>query len=334
MHIAAPYNQKKQNRNILNPVSVSIFSISYKIFFMKPVKKLFVAFAALSMLISQHSHSQGRLGYLAGTGIMCYNGDVNEKSDKLISKDKVFKPFLRAGINYRISSRCQVSASFLYGNVAGADSLASERDNLKRNQSFRSVIQELSFQVEYHVFSVYKWNKINPFVFAGAGLFHFNPQGQLDGTWYDLQPLGTEGQFLGEGNYPKPYKRIQVSIPIGGGVYFKLNNYWRLRLEYANHFTRTDYLDDVSTAYPDLTSLGNAPNGTLAVALSSRRHDGTPKQGRPRGNAQYNDSFSTIGITLIYNPGALRIGKPHKANQFSRMNKKMLHRNGLCRNSW
>ncbi len=33
-----------------------------------------------------------------------------------------------------------------------------------------------------------------PFVFAGLAYFHTNPQNQLDDTWYDLQPLGTEGQ--------------------------------------------------------------------------------------------------------------------------------------------
>lgn len=296
--------------------------------------KIILAVAILSAFILQNANAQGRLGYHAGTGVVWYNGDLNEKSDKLISNDKVFKPCLRAGINYRFSARCETFVSFLYGNVAGADSLASERDNLKRNQSFRSSVKELSARIEYHVFSVYKWNKINPFVTAGAGLFHFNPQGQLDGKWYKLQPLGTEGQFLGEGDYSRPYKRIQVSIPVGGGIYIKLNDNWRMRIEYANHFTRTDYLDDVSTVYPDLTSLAHAPNGDIAAALSTRRLDGTPPQGRPRGNSDHNDSFSTLGVTLVYNPGTLRMGKPHDAKQFSRINNKKLHRNSLCQRVW
>jgi hypothetical protein len=32
-----------------------------------------------------------------------------------------------------------------------------------------------------------------------AGYFHTNPQNLLNDTWYDLQPLGTEGQGTGNG---------------------------------------------------------------------------------------------------------------------------------------
>jgi hypothetical protein len=296
-------------------------------------KRNFISLLIIIFFASTLSYSQGRLGYLVGTGLTWYNGDINEKSNKIISPDKVFKPFVRAGINYRLGSRMETTVAFFYGNIGGADSLAIEKDNRKRNLSFRSVIDELSVQLEYHLLSVYQKHKLNPFVFGGVGIFHFNPQAQLNGTWYDLQPLGTEGQFLPEGKYPHPYSLTQMSMPVGAGIYFQLNQHWRLKIDYATHFTRTDYLDDVSTTYPDLTSLGNMPNGNIAVALSNRRLDHVPKAGRARGNSQHNDNFSELGITLIYNPGNLRMGKPYKRNYYSRMNGRRLHKNALCR-SW
>lgn len=279
------------------------------------------------------SFSQGRAGYLAGTGIMYYNGDINEKSDKIISHNKVFKPFFRGGINYRISKRMEASLAILYGNIAGADSLATEKDNRFRNQSFRSVIEELSLQLEYHLFSVYRKKHLNPFVLAGIGVFHFNPQAQLNGTWYDLQPVGTEGQNLG-GNYPKPYSLTQLSFPIGIGIYYQLNDHWRIRLDYTQHMTMTDYLDDVSTNYPDLNALANAPNGALAVALSNRTLSGEPRPGGSRGNPKFKDNFSQIGITVIYNPGMLRIGRSYNKNRFAAMNSKRVRSGKTCVGRW
>lgn len=263
------------------------------------------------------SFSQGRTGYLAGTGVIYYNGDLNEKSDKIISPSKVFKPFFRIGLNYRLTNRIESSLSFFYGNIAGADSLARENDNKLRNQSFKSVIEEISLQFEYHLFGVYRKRLLNPYIFAGAGVFHFNPTTEYEGVVYDLQPIGTEGQYIGSGAYPKPYKLIQVSLPVGIGLYFQLNDHWRLKIDYANHFTFTDYLDDVSTRYPDSTILANSPHGALAVALSSKRLDGYPFPNRSRGNPQYKDSYSHIGITVIYNPGELSTGRGYGSQKNS-----------------
>jgi hypothetical protein len=51
-----------------------------------------------------------------------------------------------------------------------------------------------------------------PFVFAGLGYFHTNPQNLLNDTWYDLQPLGTEGQGTGNG---AGYGLNQCAFPSG-----------------------------------------------------------------------------------------------------------------------
>lgn len=301
---------------------------------MKQVYSTLLCAAAFS-LSTFMATAQGRTGYFIGSGFMTYNGDINEKSDKIISSSKVFKPYIKAGINYRLGSRMEVSFAYLYGNIGGADSLAKERDNKKRNQSFRSRIHEVSAQVEYHLLSVYRKQHLNPFVFGGAGIFHFNPQGELNGTWYDLRPLGTEGQFIEGGDHPKPYKLTQIDFPLGIGIYFQLHKNWRLRLDYTYHVTRTDYLDDVSHSYPDMDELAATLNGDLAVQLSDRRLENfAPPPGRPRGNPKVNDSFTSFGFLLIYNPGELRKGKPHDRYKFSRKNARLLKSKALCRGGW
>lgn len=282
------------------------------------------------LLFSQLVFSQGRLGFLAGGGVVFYNGDLNEKTTKIISPSKVFKPFFRLGLNYRIGNRLESSLSYFYGNIGGADSLAQENDNRLRNLSFKSYIHQISLQFEYHLFSVYKSSRINPFIFAGVGVFQFNPTAVLNGITYELQPIGTEGQYLNAVNYSSPYKLTQMSLPIGIGIYFQLSKYWRLKIDYTNHFTFTDYLDDVSTIYPDSTILSYGPNGALAVALSSRRLDGYPPKDRSRGNSKFNDSFSDIGVTLLYNPGQLHIGRGKNANKAHRNYQRFKGRKTLC----
>jgi uncharacterized protein DUF6089 len=296
---------------------------------MVAAKKLSITF--LMMLMFGASFSQGKSGYFAGAGVIFYNGDLNERTTKIISPGKVFKPFITAGLNYRLGKRTELSLGFLYGTIGGADSLASEKDNRTRNLSFKSVIEELSLQFEYHLFNVYRQRRLNPYVFAGGGVFHFNPITELNGVKYALQPVGTEGQYTGNDKYSKPYKLTQFSIPVGIGLYFQLNPHWRLKIYYANHFTFTDYLDDVSTIYPDSFLLANAPNGQLAVSLSNRRlKSGYPNEKASRGNPSLNDSFANIGITIIYNPGELKGARSFGSGRFKHKNKGRFNKNTLC----
>ena len=72
----------------------------------------------------------------------------------------------------------------------------------------------------------------------------------------------------------------------------------------------TDYLDDVSTVFPDMDDL-EALRGNEAVLLSDRSWqvpDVEPigEQGRQRGNSDNNDSYALFGISLVYYFGDIR----------------------------
>ena len=58
---------------------------------------------------------------------------------------------------------------------------------------------------------------VSPYILAGIGYFHFNPQANLNDNYVDLQPLHTEGQGFAEYPNVKEYKLSQINFPVGIG---------------------------------------------------------------------------------------------------------------------
>ena len=138
-----------------------------------------------------------------------------------------------------------------------------------------------------------------PYVFAGIGIFHFNPYTKdAAGKKYLLHPLSTEGEGFMPGI--KNYKRTQVSIPFGLGALYSLNEDTRIGIEFVYRKTFTDYLDDVSNVYVDQASLLNA-RGTKAVELTYRSDEvqagSYPAAGAHRGNLNNKDGYYYVAVT-------------------------------------
>jgi hypothetical protein len=144
-----------------------------------------------------------------------------------------------------------------------------------------------------------------PYVSLGIGVFSFDPYAYLGGQKYFLRPLGTEGQ--GSPLYPnkKPYSPIAMSIPLGVGLKYALNQNTNIFGEISYRFTSTDYLDDVSGTYaPDAFPL--LPNGQPSVAflLQDRSYETGSMigiKGRQRGNSSTKDSFVTLQVGISFN---------------------------------
>lgn len=271
-------------------------------------RSLLLLFLTLTFL---QSFSQSRFFGTVGTGIIYYNGDLNDK--RIIPPSKIFDAHYSAGLGYNIDGVFDLRLQYLHGNIEGADSISNEYDNKVRNLSFKSKIDEATVTIHFKFFKLYKKKLFNPYVFGGIGMFWFNPTTQLNGKTYELQSIGTEGQFL-NGDYPAPYKLRQRVIPFGVGVQMRLSNYWKLKVEFAEHFTSTDYLDDASSKYPDSTLLA-AVGGPIAVALSNRRIDtkGFFPTGRNRANTKKNDNYVRFTIGVVYNP------RRKKASEYGRI---------------
>lgn len=200
-----------------------------------------------------------------------YYGDIAPLPNRISTDIGFTRPAVGVSFTHRFGPFYQLTGGFAYGTLAGSDAGSADPndDNAAfryvRNLSFRNRIKELSVVGQFDLFpnqgtyiSRVRWT---PFAFAGLAVFHHNPQAKgTDGKWVDLQPLGTEGQYadlpetaVNYGN--KPYKLIQVAIPFGFGARFRFNEVIDISGEFGFRYLFTDYIDDVSKNYVDLSLL-------------------------------------------------------------------------------
>jgi len=233
-------------------------------------------------------------------GFSSYKGELSSS----LFNTKFWKPAV--GIMYKrnMNSHWSYRLGINYGTIVGDDAESKIEYNQRRNLSFRSRVLEFNGMFEFNFFpyqiakATSKWT---PYIFGGIAVYRFNPQAQLGDDWYDLQPLGTEGQ--GTTLYPDSdkYKRVAFAIPVGGGVKIKFSRRFGIALEAGARRTYTDYLDDVSTTYADKDILF-AQNGELSAILSDRSIDGQAvnNTNRQRGDSSNKDWYMFGGITLTF----------------------------------
>lgn len=236
-------------------------------------------------------------GLIGGTN---YLGEIS-KEPNIINTNLGLNLWGRYNISRHFSYRFGLG----YGTINGHDSLTPANES--RGLGFRSRIWEFSNIIEFHYrpFGLeHPRNKRSTFyVLTGLNLFYFNPQTFYNNKWIDLQPLGTEGQFLEGGS--GPYSRISVSVPMGIGYKYKYKRNWIIGFEVGYRYTYTDYLDDVSGLYPDFEQLRDA-NGITAVTLSdptvsdNNIGDARSSKNDMRGDNHLNDWYAFAGITISY----------------------------------
>jgi len=217
------------------------------------MKHIFTAIFSL-LIIFNLSGQYTEVGFFAG--VSNYHGDLTPKNLEVVSYAPAFGAFGRYNFNGHFAIKAHLYKGTLQGSDFNAQITKGERE---RNLSFQSNVLELGTQFEYNFLDfkvAIKDHITTPYIFAGVSGFYFNPQAEINGQWFDLQPLATEGQGL-EGN-PAPYKKFSVAIPWGLGVKFNLNHLTNIGLEFGIRKTFTDYIDDVSTTYPDLVALADA----------------------------------------------------------------------------
>lgn len=248
---------------------------------------LLCMFLAMANIVGQKGHELG--GWVGGS---IYYGDLNP-SVNLQSPGPALGIIYKKNYNSRLSLRGGLS----YANISGDDARSSNNFQRNRNLSFTSSIWDLSGAVEFNFFELIHAeieHHFTPFVMLGASVFRYNPKAELDGVTYSLSQQGTEGQDIGG-----EYFLISGGFVLGGGFKWAIGNDYYVAIEASTRLAFTDYLDDVSTVYPDLDRLA-AVRGPEAVGLSNRALlDGIGEEGRQRGNSKDNDRFAFIGISLM-----------------------------------
>lgn len=247
-------------------------------------------------------------------GAAHYSGDL---SPSLTQYYQLFRPaggvFSRINVNPRISFKTMVAA----GTIVGDDTWSNNPYHQARNLSFRNTILEAGVHLEFNFFSFVLNSRdfrFTPYTFIGMGAFAHNPQAELDGEWYDLQPLGTEGQQFPDYSGRQPYSLVQIAIPYGGGFKWNVRDGLNVCFEIGYRGLYTDYLDDVSTTYIDNGVIAAGQNGGIAAALADRSGEVSTEpigiEGKQRGNSQTVDAYIFSGIQVSYTIRRLRCPKP------------------------
>jgi len=220
-----------------------------------------------------------------------------------------------AGYSYRFTERFNVKGNFYFGWIGGDDTWTAQLNRNVRNLHFRSILAELSAQAELYLTlqnTGKNWGRkknnrmpVSTYLFAGVGGIYFDPKGKyLDGKWYSLQPLHTEGQGLVETR--TPYSRFALTIPFGIGLKYDINRKYSLGFEYGMRWTNSDYIDDVSTTYVDPTAIRTAYGDVAAyfsnpADISDAGIYNQTKAGQQRGNPMNNDNYMFANFTLYIN---------------------------------
>jgi hypothetical protein len=215
---------------------------------------------------------------------MNYLGDLAPLDDVVSTDLSLTRVGFGVSASRRLGPRFTVRGGFNWGRIKGDDFESADPDDqlaryrYVRNLQFRNDIKELSLVGIWDFaenLATYRSRKsIVPYLFAGIAAFHHNPKALVpeedvnngnalfpnSGEWVDLAPLNTEGIS---------YKKLQLAIPFGIGLRFKLDERWDLAFEVGYRHLFFDYIDDVSNNYVDLGSLSS----NLARALSDRSRE-------------------------------------------------------------
>ena len=247
-----------------------------------------------ALLIPVISFSQVRKQYMSkyssvgfGGGSAHYFGDLAQYSKPFRSITTL--PRWSGTIQYTryINPRLMARASFSWIRLVGDDYTYSTRkgvvspgfeNNFNRNLHFRNDVKEFTGTALYNLIPQYNRSSSQrdyfmPYALIGFGFYAHDPQARVRfreynadagdptkplPTWVSLKNLNTGGQGQTP-SAPVTYSAIQVVMPVGLGVRWRLGDNIDLTLEGAFRFTPFDYLDDVGSGYAnplDLASLG------------------------------------------------------------------------------
>jgi Domain of unknown function (DUF6089) len=260
------------------------------------------------------------IGYVAidgSIGIGNYFGDLNPLAQYVSTDITATRPSFSIGLVRKYSPRLLVRAGFSWIRLTGNDFKAADPSDERhryryiRNAHFRNTLYELSIVGMYDLrpsrFVYYKRVNYTPYLLFGVAGFYHNPRAKTpDGKWTNLRPLRTEGQGLKRSSgpdagksYGKMYSPVQVAIPLGVGVRFKLNDRTDLSVDVAYRLLFTDYIDDVSRNYANPIDL--AAHNPLSPIMADRTLE--PKDARTGGSRV--NTLTELKNTLGYDPDPL-----------------------------
>ena len=238
------------------------------------------------------------MGLSFGTGY--YLGELNPNGHFKGRLQPGFGGFLRYNLTRQFGIRAALNQTRLRYHDADSD----DPWIANRNLHFRNAITEGSVVAEFN-YSRYQIgntkDRFTGYLFAGLSLYSHMPEAEIDGIWYELQPLGTEGQGTTAGG--GRYSTTGFAVPFGFGFKWNLGHFSALNIEWGMRRTWSDHLDDVAGYYASLAVLEDE-SGPLSEMLSEERLEieGTLEDpaGQMRGYNGLDDRFAMVQVSLTF----------------------------------
>jgi len=222
---------------------------------------------------------------------------------------------IQGGYSYKLAEQWAVRGNVMFGRLYGSDTFTEEFHRNSRNLTFRAPVVDVAATIDFSILKERyghrydlrrikgKRNLPNLYIYTGIAGTWFNPKAQYndpvngDGEWYELQPLGTEGQ----GVIPtrEKYSRICVTIPAGFGLNYMIDRNFGIGFEYGVRFTFSDYVDDVSTTYVDPSIFSDPMAAYFSSGTADLDWNGVGA-GQQRGQSDYNDAFMFLSLKVTY----------------------------------
>ena len=209
------------------------------------MKKLLAAFVLIFATLVGSSPAgaqnaviqEGEFG--VGLGAGHYFGDLNTKG-RINRAKAAGTVFFRKNFGNYIALR--IGASF--AQLGYSDQYNTHNEYMyARNLSFNSKVWELALQGDFNFFRFMPGEpefSFTPYITFGVGVFSYDPYAYLRDEKIFLRPLGTEGQGSPLYEDRQQYSSMAISIPLGAGIKYSLNERINIGFEVLHRFTNTD----------------------------------------------------------------------------------------------
>jgi len=257
------------------------------------MKRVLIGLIFLSLFFTTPVKSQSSKRYMppfgvfsvtGGAGIAYYMGDLRTGR---INRHLGLGPSISVGAMYRLTEHFSARGELRFYQVSADQKYTP---NYQQNLSFKTSNPDLNIGIQADLFEYNRHAKINPYLVGGIGVTYMTPTAEIDGRRGSLAPLRTEGV---------KYNRLPLVFMAGAGISIRVADRWSAGMELCNNFVNSDYLDDVSTVYPDPATLSS----DIARRLSDRSSEiGAPKQepGWHRGRPNRKDMYLFLQLRANY----------------------------------
>jgi hypothetical protein len=231
-----------------------------------------------------------------GTGGSMFTGTVSSPS--LFTNEVTFNNTILG--SYHFSKYLSTSIGFSYFTLGNIDYNSTNLEEISRGFHFSTKMLTISPVLHLKISeSNLNSKKIIYTSYLGLGLdfIKFNPTSSYKGLIYDLQPLGTGGQFID--NTKSPYNLSTYGLLFSYRFDLNFNKKYSTGILFSYHRTFSNYIDDVGNdLYPNPNLLFQTlkENSAAAVYFSNPTSQFIPQGTLRSSPGNPNDSYFSFNI--------------------------------------